>query len=111
LAKPEVDFNGQAVADRFIYCINVELEVGYREFVHAVSAIFLLPVWPEMAVCGLFAPVMRVLRRIVASRLAQSATTRQPTTGVLLPVQREVNIRHRRSPHSPGVLFCRSEAF
>jgi len=49
---------------------------------------------------------MRALRCVVASRLAQSATGRQPTTGILLSVQREVNIpRHR----SPGVLFCRTE--
>ena len=34
-----------------------------------------------MAVCGLFSPVMRVLRCIIASRLAQSAMGRQPTTG------------------------------
>ena len=66
MAKPEVDFNGQAVADRFIYCINVELEVGYREFVHAVSAIFLLPVWPETAVSDLFSPVMRLCVYYVA---------------------------------------------
>ena len=45
LVKPEVVFNGQTVADRSIYCIKVEKEVGYREFVYAVSAIFLLPVW------------------------------------------------------------------
>jgi len=53
---------------------------------------------------------MRVLglRCEVASRLAQSATGRQPMTGILLPVQREVNIRRRRSP---GVLFCRPVAF
>jgi len=58
----------------------------------------LLPIWPEMAVGGLFSPAMRVLRTyVVASRLA-----RQPTTRILLPVQREVNIRRRRSP---GVLF------
>jgi len=61
-----------------------------------------------MAVGGLFSPVMRILRCVVASRLAQSATGRQPTTGILLPVRREVDIRHRRSP---GVLFCRQEAF
>ena len=40
-----------------------------------------------MSVCGLFAPIMCVLRRVVASRLAQSATGRQPTTGILLPFQ------------------------
>ena len=62
---------------------------------------FLLPVWSEMAVGSLFSPLMCVL-------LAQSATRRQPTTGILLLVQREVNIRRHRSP---GVLFCRSEAF
>ena len=73
-----------------------------------LSAIFLLPVWPEMAASGLFSPVMRVLRCVVASRLVQSATRRQPTTGILLPVQRKVNIRRRRSP---GVVFLRPEAF
>jgi len=60
-----------------------------------------------MAVGGLFLPVMRVLRCVVASRLVQCATGRQPTIGILLPVQREVNIRRRGSP---GVLFCRSGA-
>jgi len=111
LPKPEVVFNGQTVADRSIYCIKVEKEVGYREFVYAVSAIFLLPVWPEMAVGlvgGLFSPVMLILRCIIASRLAQSATGRQPTTRILIPVQLEVNIRR---PMSPVVLFCRPEAF
>jgi len=43
-------FSGQMVVDTSIYCIKVEYEVGYREFVYAVSAIFILPVWPEMAV-------------------------------------------------------------
>jgi len=61
-----------------------------------------------MADGGLFSPVMRVLRCVVASRLAQNAMGRQPTTGILLPVQREVNIRRRRSP---AVLFCSPEAF
>jgi len=69
------------------------------------SAIFILPVWPEMAVGGLFSPVIRVLRGVFASRLARSATGRQPMTGILLPVRREVNIPRRRSP---GVLCCRS---
>ena len=58
-----------------------------------------------MVVGGLFSPVMRVLRCIVASRVAVG---RQTTTGILLPVQREVNIRRRRLP---GVLFCRTDAF
>ena len=39
-----------------------------------------------------FRPLVRVLRCVVAKRLAQSATGRQPTTEILLPVQREVNI-------------------
>jgi len=69
---------------------------------------FLSPFWPEMALSGLFSPVMRVLRCLVASRLAKSAMGRQPTTGILLLVQRGVNIRRRRSP---GVLFCHPEAF
>jgi len=70
--------------------------------------IFLLPVWPEMAVSGLFSPVIRVLRCIVTSRLAQSATGRQPMTEIILLVQREVNIRRRRSQE---VLFCLPGAF
>ena len=78
--------------------IKVELEVAQCQFVYVVSAIFLLPVWLETAIGGLFSPAMRVLRCVVASRLAQSATGRQPTTGILLSVQREVNIRLRRSP-------------
>ena len=41
-------------------------------FPHAVSAIFLFPVWPEMVVSGLFSPIMRVLGCVVASRLVQS---------------------------------------
>jgi len=36
-----------------------------------------------MAVGGLFSPVMRVLRCVGASRLAQNATGRQPTTAIL----------------------------
>jgi len=33
---------------------------------------------------GVFSPVMRVLRCVVPSKVAQSATGRQPTTGMLL---------------------------
>jgi len=84
-----------------------------------------------MAVGGIFSPVKRVLRCVVASRLAQSATGRQPTTGILLPVQQEVNIGRRGSPRvlsrgfwivdlrvqtsvfavsmKPEVVVCRSE--
>jgi len=58
-----------------------------------------------MAVGGIFSPLIRALRHVVASRLAQSATGRQPTTGILLPVQREVNIRRRRSPGVHFLLF------
>ena len=72
------------------------------------SAIFLLPVWPETAVGGLFLSVMRVLHCVVASRQAQSAAGRRPTTRILLPVQQEVNVRRRWSPE---VLFCHQEAF
>jgi len=69
-----------------------------RDFVYSVSAIFLLPVCPdvaEMAVVGLFSAIMRVLRCVVASKLAQSATGRQPITGILLPDPLNVNIRRR----------------
>jgi len=45
LRKPEVVFNGQTVADRSIHCIKVEQEVEYCDFVYAVSAVFLLPIW------------------------------------------------------------------
>jgi len=80
-----------------------------------VSAIFLLPVCPEMAVSvsGLFSPVEHVLglRCVVASRLAQSATGRQATSGILLPVQRKVNVRCRMSPEElsavQGLSDCR----
>jgi len=51
-----------------------------------------------MAVGVLFSTVVCVLRCVVASRLAQNTMGRQPTTGILLPVQREANIRRRRSP-------------
>ena len=97
------------MADMSIYCIKVEYEVWIHKFLYAVSAIYLFPVWPEMAVGGLFSPVMRILRYVVASRLAQSAMGRQPTTGILLPVQREVNVLRRR--RLPRVLSCRPEAF
>ena len=96
------------VADRSIYCIKVKWEVEYRKFAYVVSTTFLPPVWPDMAVGGLFSPVIHALRCVVANRLAQSATGPQPTTGILFMVQREVNIRRRRSP---GVLFCHPEAF
>jgi len=78
------------------------------EFIYAVSAILLLPVWPKMAVDGLFSPVMRVLCCVVDSRLTRSAMECQLTTGIPLPVQWEVNIRRCRSP---TVLFCHPEAF
>ena len=106
LAKPEVVSNGHTVVDRST--IKVEQEVGYRKFVYAVSAIFLLPVQQKMSLGGLFSPAMCVLRCAVASRLAQSAPDRQPTTGILLLIQRDVNIRRRRSQ---AVLLCRPEAF
>ena len=47
LVKPEVVSNGLTMADRSIFCIKMEWEVGYREFDYAVSAIFLLLVWPQ----------------------------------------------------------------
>jgi len=40
LPKPEVIFNGQTVADMTIYCMKVEWEVKYSEFVYAVFAYF-----------------------------------------------------------------------
>ena len=54
LRKPEVVSNGQTIEYVSIYCIKVEEEVEYHEFLYAVSAIFLRPVWPEMAVGGIF---------------------------------------------------------
>jgi len=51
---------------------------------------------------------MTLRKLIVASRLAQSATGRKLTTGILLLDQRGVNIRRRRSPE---VLLCRPGAF
>ena len=60
--KTGSSFGGQTVVDTSICSIKVEWEVGYREFVYAVSTIFLLPVWPEMAVGGLFSTVMHALR-------------------------------------------------
>jgi len=72
------------------------------------SVIFLLPVWPQMAVGGLFSPVICVFSCVVDSRLVHSTTGRQPTTGILLLVHLEVNIRRHRSP---GVLFCHPLAF
>jgi len=67
-------FYRQTVGEMSIYCVEVEHDVvGYRVFVYAVSAICLLPVWPEMAVSAscLFSHVNDVncvLRRVVASR-------------------------------------------
>jgi len=87
--SPEVVFSCQPVVDTSIYCIKVEQQVGCCDFVYAVSAIFLLPVWPEMAVSGLFLLVACVLRCVVASRLAQSGMGRQPTTGILLSVHQK----------------------
>ena len=37
LPKPEVVFNSQTVADRIIYCIKVEQEVRYCEFIMAAQ--------------------------------------------------------------------------
>jgi len=63
-----------------------------------------------MVVGGKFARNVHIrLRCVIASRLAQSAMGRQPTTGILLPVQREVNIR--RHSHQRSILFCRPQAF
>jgi len=45
LMKPKVVFNGQPAADRSIYCIKLVYEVDYREFVYAISGLFLLAVF------------------------------------------------------------------
>jgi len=105
--RPVVVSNGQPVADGSIYCIKVQFKLRIASSFMLFPP-FLLLVWSETAVGGLFSSVTRVLRCAVASRLARSATGRQPTTGILLSVQREVNIRRRRSP---GVLFCHPDAF
>jgi len=42
--RQNVVVSGQTVVDMSIYCIKLEWEVGYCEFVYGVSAIFLLPV-------------------------------------------------------------------
>ena len=42
--RQNVVVSGQTVVDMSIYCIKVEWEVGYCEFVYGFSAIFLLPV-------------------------------------------------------------------
>jgi len=49
------------VLDASIYCIKVEQEVGYCEFVYAVSAIFLLPVFA----CALFGVFCRLFRNLL----------------------------------------------
>jgi len=56
--QTEVVFSGQTVVAWFTYCIKVEYDVGYCEFVYVVSGIFLLPVWRETAVGGLLSPAM-----------------------------------------------------
>jgi len=61
--------------------------------------------WLPVGYCRPYASIMLYSRY---SRLAHIATGRQLTTVLLPPVQREVNIRRRRSP---GVIFCHSEAF
>jgi len=42
--------------------MKIVQEIGYCELVHAVSGIFLLPVWPKTAVGGLFLPFARNAR-------------------------------------------------
>jgi len=46
LPTPEVVFNSQMVAEMSTYCIKVEQDVRYCEFVYAVSAMFLLELLP-----------------------------------------------------------------
>jgi len=62
--RPKVVFSGQTVAHRSIYCIKVEREVVYNEFVYAVSDIFVLPVFAYTLVgrhlsafCNLFCQI------------------------------------------------------
>jgi len=64
--RQDVVSGGQTVAVRSICCTKVEYEAGYCEFVYAVSAIFLLPVWPETAVGALFSPVNTHIRLTAA---------------------------------------------
>jgi len=49
-------------------------------FVYVVFAIFLLPVWPEMAVGGLFSPVMRLLWSTESSFARPEVTLWGPDT-------------------------------
>ena len=53
------------MADRFIYCIKVELEVGYCEFVYVVSAIFLLLVSAKALVGRRFSPFLGKQRSVL----------------------------------------------
>jgi len=51
--KPEVGFSGQTVADKSIYCIKVEREVG-------TASSFMACAFRDISTSGLFSPVMRV---------------------------------------------------
>jgi len=65
--RPEIVSNGQTVADWSIYCIKVEQEVGYCEFVNTVSAIFLLPVSSYALVGRLLSPILQSLAPDITS--------------------------------------------
>jgi len=67
LPKPEVVFNGQTVAEKSIYCIKVEKEIEYCEFINAVSAIFLLPVSAYALVGLLLSPFLQSFAPDIAS--------------------------------------------
>ena len=53
--------------DMSICFIKVEQEVGYCEFVDAVSAIFLPPVWAYTLVRRRLAPFLQSLAPVIAS--------------------------------------------
>ena len=86
LRKPDVVTNDQTAAGRSIYCIKVEHEVGYCEFVYAVSDIFLLPVSAYALVGRLLSPFCNLLRQISHLSTVTGACDAKQLSLTLFPV-------------------------
>ena len=82
LPKPEVVVNGEAISNRSLYCVTVEYEVQYYEFVYAVSAILLLPISAYTLVgllLSLFCSFLRQISRLSTATVMSGVKRRSLT--------------------------------
>ena len=91
--RPEVVLSRETVVNTSVYCIKVEQEVGYCEYVYAVSAIFLLPVSVYVLVGRLVSPALQSLAPFIlriATFTVLFDVKRRSTT--LLPVLAKLEV-------------------